>query len=71
MEVKLIAKTYPIEGASDMQVIERAARDLGYDPYVMVYDKPHAPKEIRNLQRWCNNKIVFKSCPKFEDYGKV
>src|SRR5699024_1155064 len=22
-------------------------RDLGYDPYVMVYDKPHAPKEIR------------------------
>lgn len=46
-------------------------RDLGYDPYVMVYDKPHAPKEIRNLQRWCNNKIIFKSCPKFEDYGKV
>lgn len=37
----------------------------------MVYDKPHAPKEIRNLQRWCNNKIIFKSCPKFEDYGKV
>lgn len=25
MEVKLIAKTYPIEGASDMQVVERAA----------------------------------------------
>lgn len=46
-------------------------RDLGYDPYVMVYDKPHAPKEIRNLQRWCNNKIIFKLCPKFEDYGKV
>lgn len=46
-------------------------RDLGYDPYMMVYDKPHAPKEIRDLQRWCNNKIIFKSCPKFEDYGKV
>ena len=46
-------------------------RDLGYDPYVMIYDKPHAPKEIRNLQRWSNNKIIFKSCPKFEDYGKV
>ena len=43
-------------------------RDLGYDPYVMVYDKPHAPKEIRRLQRWCNNKIIFKSCKKFEDY---
>ena len=43
-------------------------RDLGYDPYVMVYDKPHAPKEIRHLQRWCNNKILFKSCPDFYDY---
>lgn len=43
-------------------------RDLGYDPYVMVYDKTHAPKEIRNLQRWCNNRMIFKSCKKFEDY---
>lgn len=41
---------------------------LGYDPYVMVYDKPHAPKEIKRLQRWCNNKIIFKKCPRFEDY---
>ena len=43
-------------------------RDLGYDPYVMVYNKPSAPKEIRHLQRWCNNKIIFKSVPRFEDY---
>lgn len=43
-------------------------RDMGYDPYVMVYDKPHAPKEIKQLQRWCNNKIIFNSCKKFEDY---
>lgn len=43
-------------------------RDLGYDPYVMVYDKPHAPKEIRNLQRWCNNKIIFKKVPDFYEY---
>lgn len=43
-------------------------RDLGYDPYVMIYDKPNAPKTIRRLQRWCNNKFVFKQCKKFEDY---
>ena len=43
-------------------------RDLGYDPYVMIYSKPNAPREIRRLQRWCNNKFIFKSCPKFEDY---
>lgn len=41
---------------------------LGYDPFVMVYDKPHAPREIRQLQRWCNNKFIFKSCRRFEDY---
>lgn len=43
-------------------------RDLGYDPYVMVYDKQHAPHEIRRLQRWCNNKIIFKKTRRFEDY---
>ena len=43
-------------------------RDMGYKPYVMVYDKPHAPKEIKMLQRWCNNKIIFNSCKKFEYY---
>ena len=43
-------------------------RDLGYDPDVRIYDKPHAPKEVKDLQRWCNNRFIFKSCPKFEDY---
>ena len=43
-------------------------RDMGFDPYVMVYDKPHAPKEVRHLQRWCNNRIIFESCQRFEDY---
>lgn len=43
-------------------------RDMGYDPYVMIYEKPHAPKEIRRLQRWCNNRWIFKKCDRFEDY---
>ncbi|MCD8355884.1 MAG: hypothetical protein LUE11_04855 [Clostridia bacterium] len=43
-------------------------RDLGYDPYIMIYDKPKAPREVRKLQRWVNNKRIFGSCPKFEDY---
>ena len=43
-------------------------RDMGFDPYVMIYNKPTAPKEIKRLQRWCNNKMIFKSCPRFEDY---
>ncbi len=43
-------------------------RDLGYDPFVMIYDKSNAPKITRRLQRWCNNKWVFRSCERFEDY---
>lgn len=41
---------------------------MGFDPYVMIYDKENAPREIRLLQRWCNNKVIFKKCPRFEDY---
>jgi hypothetical protein len=36
----------------------------------MVYDKPHAPKEVKDLQRWCNNRFIFKKCARFEDYKK-
>ena len=45
-------------------------RDLGYWPYVMVYEKDKLPKGhvIRRLQRWVNMRAVFESTPKFEDY---
>ena len=43
-------------------------REMKFDPYVMIYDKPHAPKDIKRLQRWCNNKFIWRSCDKFEDY---
>lgn len=44
-------------------------RDMGYDPYVMIYDKPNAPHEIRLLQRWCNNRLIFRSEPDFYKYN--
>lgn len=43
-------------------------RDMGFDPYVMIYDKPNAPREIRLLQRWCNNRRIFRSEPDFYKY---
>lgn len=43
-------------------------RDMGYDPYVMVYDNPNAPVEIKRLQRWCNNRIIFKTVKDFYEY---
>jgi len=44
-------------------------RRLGFDPYVMIYEKSTAPHITRQLQRWCNNKFIFWSCEQFEDYG--
>lgn len=43
-------------------------RDLGYSPYVMIYQKDTAPREIKRMQRWCNNRFIFRSEPNFKDY---
>ena len=45
-------------------------RDLGFWPYVMVYEKDKLPKNhvIRKLQRWVNMRAIFETVPKFEDY---
>lgn len=45
-------------------------RELNFDPYVMIYNKPNAPQEIRDLQRWCNNKIIFGKCKDFDEYRR-
>ena len=44
-------------------------RNLGYSPYVMLYDKENIPRghQLRKLQRWCNNKVLFGSCKEFKD----
>ncbi len=45
-------------------------REIGYSPYVMLYNKAALPKGhiLKRLQRWCNNRYIFRSCEKFEDY---
>lgn len=43
-------------------------RSMGFDPYVMVYEKPTAPPITRKLQRWVNNKWLFYGVPDFKDF---
>jgi hypothetical protein len=45
-------------------------KEMGYDPYIMIFDKKNAPKQTKHLQRWVNNKIIFRTVEKFEDYNK-
>jgi hypothetical protein len=44
-------------------------RDLGYWPYVMIYDKEHCAKVYRHLQRWVNMRATFAAVKRFEDYN--
>lgn len=57
-------------GSTQDEDLERiyTLRDLGYDPYVMIYNKPSAPRQTRDLQRWCNNRIIFNVQPDFAKY---
>lgn len=43
-------------------------RDMGANPFVMPFDK--SDRYQKDLVRWCNNKFIFKSTPKFEDYRR-
>ena len=47
-------------------------RNLGYWPYVMIYEKEKLPRGhiIRKLQRWVNMRAVFEKIPRFEDYNR-
>ena len=48
----------------------KAIRDAGFHPDVRIYRKNALPKRhiLRDLQRWCNNRFVYKSC-NFFDYA--
>lgn len=43
-------------------------KEMEFDPYVMIFNKPKAPRVTRLIQRWVNNKIIFRTCEKFEDF---
>ena len=45
-------------------------RDLGFWPYVMIYDKTHCKKVYKDMQRWVNNRFVFGKVKNFEDYQR-
>ena len=47
-------------------------RDLGFSPYVTLYNKESIPKghRLRKLQRWVNNRFIFATCKTFEEYLK-
>lgn len=45
-------------------------KEIGYDPYVMIYDKASATMRYKHLARWVNNRFIFRSCETFADYKR-
>lgn len=45
-------------------------RRLGYDPYVMIYEKATASEEVKRMARWVNNRFIWRKVERFENYGK-
>lgn len=58
--------------STHQQDLERVyhLKEMGYNPYIMIYDKANAPLLTKRLQRWVNNRRIFRTCEKFEDYMK-
>jgi len=58
---------YNSSHAEDLQRVE-TLRDLGFNPYIMIYNKPEAPPVTRQLQRWVNNRRIFFTVNSFAEY---
>lgn len=43
-------------------------QSLGIDPDVRIYRKSTAPQITKDLQRWCNNRYIYRSQPDFMKY---
>ena len=53
----------------DMERIH-AVQSVGFEPYVMIYNKSTAPQITRDLQRWANNPIIYHAQPDFKKYRR-
>lgn len=46
-------------------------REIGLMPDVRIYRKESLPRRhiLRDMQRWCNNRLIYRSCPDFMEYA--
>ena len=61
-----ILTNYDTTFKEDMHRVN-VCRELGYLPDIRIYRKQTAPQIVKDLQRWCNNRVLYGST-EFEDY---
>lgn len=64
-----VLTNYDTTPAQDLERIY-TLRDMCFEPYVMVYDKAHADRFYKSLQRWVNMRAIFHKVKTFEEYDK-
>ena len=65
-EVVYILTNYNTTIEEDLYRVQKV-RELGFLPDVRIYRKPTAPQVVKELQRWCNNRRIYRKC-EFMDY---
>lgn len=61
-----ILTNYDTTFEEDLERIE-FCRSIDFSPYPMIYDKQHAHKKYKQLQRWCSG-FIFWKVKSFEEY---
>lgn len=65
-EVVYILTNYNTTIEEDLYRVQKV-RELGFLPDIRIYRKPTAPQVVKELQRWCNNRRIYRKC-EFMDY---
>lgn len=69
---KLIVYVLVNFNTTEEQDLERiyTLRELGYWPYVMIFEKDKLPRghRIKKMQRWVNNRFIWEKCETFDEY---
>lgn len=65
-KIVYILTNYNTTFGEDLERV-KIVRDLGYLPDVRIYRKATAPQFLKDLQRYVNNRWIYKSCD-FADY---
>lgn len=53
-----VLTNYDTTFSEDLYRLEKI-KECGFFPYVMIYRKNTAPRFLKDLQRWCNNRLIF------------
>lgn len=64
-----VLTNYDTTPAQDLERVY-TLRDMGFEPYIMVYDKVHAKPFYKSLQRWVNMRAIFHRVRTFEEYDR-